>query len=362
MAFGEHSILGRWTVRWSSYIWILLAGGLVSFVAMAACIVIVDPWKALPLSASIDRPMSNNNQRLLYPMLVRTKNMDSFVLGSSTAMLIDPKKLDAGLGGRFANLALAGGLPWEQLEYLRLIFSQNPNPRALMFAMDNWWCAPTLIYGRDNPEDHKFPQWIYRDLSWGNLRYVMNEDAFFDALDVVRYQWRHFNPDIRDDGYWVFPSYFTAYDPEAALRRLYGSGPRAHTEAIVPAVHVPDSEKLAWTFPWLDLLETALSPLNRSTRVFFVTMPVHSTAQAQPGSVDGQRDEACKQRAASIAAKHGSSMVDMRFHSTITRTDDNYWDALHYRIHVARQIEELVISALTGQSGPTSILRIVDGK
>ena len=42
--------------------------------------------------------------------------------------------------------------------------------------------CPTLIYGRDNPEDHKFPQWIYRDLSWGNLRHVMNEDAFFDAI------------------------------------------------------------------------------------------------------------------------------------------------------------------------------------
>ena len=91
-------------------------------------------------------------------------------------------------------------------------------------------------------------------------------------------------------------------------------------------------------------------------------MPVHVTAHAQPGSVAGQRDEACKQRAASIAAKHGSSMIDMRFHSTITRTDENYWDALHYRIHVARQIEELVIAALTGQSGSTSILRIIDGR
>ena len=82
-----------WTVRWSSYVWIVLAGTAVVFLAMAACIVIVDPWKALPHSASIDRPMSNNNQRLLYPMLVRTKNWDSFVFGSSTAMLIDPKKL-----------------------------------------------------------------------------------------------------------------------------------------------------------------------------------------------------------------------------------------------------------------------------
>ncbi len=89
-------------MRWRTYVWIVLSGTAVVFLAMAAFIVIVDPWKALPHSASIDRPMSNNNQRLLYPMLVRTKNWDSFVFGSSTAMLIDPQKLSAGLGGRFA--------------------------------------------------------------------------------------------------------------------------------------------------------------------------------------------------------------------------------------------------------------------
>jgi len=132
-----------------TYVWIVLSGTAVAFLAMAAFIVIIDPWKVLPHSASIDRPMSNNNQRLLYPMLVRTKNWDSFVFGSSTAMLIDPQKLSAGLGGRFAKLALAGGLPWEQLEYLRLVVSRPAQPRALMFA---WTVcgAPKLIYERKN--------------------------------------------------------------------------------------------------------------------------------------------------------------------------------------------------------------------
>ena len=362
MASSERSVSSRSAVHWSTYLWILLAGSVVSFGAMAAFIAIVDPWKALPVSVPIDRPMSNNNQRLLYPMLVRTKNWDSFVFGSSTAMLIDPEKLGAGLGGRFANLALAGGLPWEQLDYLRFILSQSPNPRALMFAMDSGWCAPTLVYGHDNPEHHKFPQWIYRELSWSNLRHVLNEEALFDALNVVRYQVGRFKPDIRDDGYWVFPSYLTAYDPEAARRWLYGSAPRTPAKPIDPPVQIPDTEKLAWTFPWLDLLETALSPLNKSTGVLFVTMPVHVTAQAQPGSVAGQRDEACKQRTARIAAKHGSPVIDMRFHSDMTRNDENYWDSLHYRIHVARRIEELIIAALTGKSGPTPVLRIIDAR
>ena len=192
----------RWTVAVGTavplrtYVWIVLSGTAVVFLAMAAFIVIVDPWKALPHSASIDRPMSNNNQRLLYPMLVRTKNWNSFVFGSSTAMLIDPQKLSAGLGGRFANLALAGGLPWEQLEYLRLVVSQPAQPRALMFAMDSLWCAPTLVYERENPADHKFPHWVYAELSWANVRQVVNEDALFDAINTVRYNMGRFTPAI----------------------------------------------------------------------------------------------------------------------------------------------------------------------
>ena len=74
--------------------------------------------------------------------------------------------------------------------------------------------------------DHKFPHWVYAELSWANVRQVVNEDALFDAINTVRYNMGRFTPAIRDDGYWVFPSYHGAYDPEAALHRIYGSGPR----------------------------------------------------------------------------------------------------------------------------------------
>jgi len=348
---------------WLAYLWILLGGTVVSFLAIAALIVVVDPWKALPLSASIDRPMSNNNQRLLYPMLVRTKNLDSFVFGSSTAMLIDPQHLSAGLGGRFANLALAGGLPWEQLEYLRLVLAHHPKPAALLFAMDHWWCAPTLVYERKNPEHHKFPHWIYRNLSWRNLRYLLNEDALLDAVNTLRHRIGRFTPSIRDDGYWVFLSYFYSYDPEAALQRLYGSRPRSPAAPIVPPEKVADSERQAWSFPWLDLLEKALDAVPPATRTMFVTMPVHVTAQTRPGSAAAQREDVCKQRTARIAAKHGSVLIDLRFPSAITQPDDNYWDSLHYRLEVARQIEELIVSGInSAQPDAAGTRRIIDAR
>jgi hypothetical protein len=92
-------------------------------------------------------------------------------------------------------------------------------------------------------------------------------------------------------------------------------------------------------------------------------MPVHVTAQARPGSVAAQREEVCKQRTARIAASHGSILIDLRIHSAITRTDKNYWDALHYRLPIARQIEESVVAGvLSGQPDPEGFRRIIDAR
>lgn len=343
-------------VSWPAYLRILLLGTLGCLAAIVAFIVVIDPWKALPSSLPIDRPMSNVDQRLLYPMLVRTRSWDSFVFGSSTAMLIDPERLSAGLGGRFANLAFANGQPWEQLEYLRLVLANRAQPRAIMFAMDHHWCSARLI---DPSETNafRFPRWIYAQPSWWNLRHVLNENAFFDAITVVRYHLGRFKPVIRDDGYWVFQGYLLDYDREAAQQRLYGSGPRRPLPPIVPPVPVPESERQHWSFPRLDALEQALTALPASTRLLLATMPVHVTTQMQPGSVEAQREEACKQRTTQIAARHGSFVVDLRFRSAITLADDNYWDPLHYRIHVARQVEDLLISGFQSKRPDDAGLR-----
>jgi len=127
---------------------------------------------------------------------------------------------------------------------------------------------------------------------------VVNEDALFDAINTVRYNMGRFTPAIRDDGYWVFPSYLGAYDPEAALHRIYGSGPRKPNPPVSPPESVPDNERRDWAFPWLDLLEKALAPLATSNRLMRVcvasSMPgvlVHPNSGAAKSCARSQEDQ-----------------------------------------------------------------------
>jgi hypothetical protein len=95
--------------------------------------------------------------------------------------------------------------------------------------------------------------------------------------------------------------------------------------------------------------------------VLFVTMPVHVISQPRPGSAAAQREEACKQRLARIAASRGAFLIDFRIHSEVTRTDANYWDGLHYRVPVARRLERAVAAAArSGRPDPGGFWRIVD--
>jgi hypothetical protein len=192
---------------------------------------------------------------------------------------------------------------------------------------------------------------------------MLNAEAFYDTLRTLRFAIGRYRPFIRDDGYWLFAPSQYRYDPEAALQLIYGSGPRAIDPPIVPPEAVPDEVKKAWAFPLLDRMAEMLDRVPAATQVLFVAMPVHAMAQPRPGSAHAQREAACKQRIAGIAAKRGSVLIDFRIRSEVTQTDSNYWDSLHYRIFVARQIEQSVGAAIRSQqSDPAGFWRVIDAR
>jgi hypothetical protein len=343
------------TARWPVYTATLVLGTLIAFLAMMAFVAVVDPWKALPRSASLERPVLFHKQRLLYPMLIRSGRFDSFMFGSSTGMLLDPASFKT--EGRFLNTALTNGLAWEQLELLHLILSEVPQPRVLMFTIDWVWCVRDLR--RDN--ERQFPHWIYSGLSWRNLLKLLNGEAFKDAWQTLEHNWVRPQPSLRGDGYWLFTPDDDTYDLDAAVKKIYDSGKSPLLAPIVPPQAVPDAEK-AWAFPYLDKLEEALAR-TPATRKLFVTMPVHVIAQPRPGSIEAQREAACKQRIARIAAKHGSVLIDFRISSAVTRADSNYWDSLHYRVPIARRTEaSILVAARSQQPDPAGFWQILDAR
>jgi hypothetical protein len=66
------------------------------------------------------------------------------------------------------------------------------------------------------------------------------------------------------------------------------------------------------------------------------------------GSAEAQRIAECKRRMADIAERHGAGLVDFYRGSPLTRADENFWDALHYRAPVGRRVIEVLAALRAG--------------
>jgi hypothetical protein len=104
-----------------------------------------------------------------------------------------------------------------------------------------------------------------------------------------------------------------------------------------------------------------LARLPASTRVILTTMPIHVAVQPKPGTRDAAVDSECKARIARIGQLHGAGVVDFRLRSTVTSTDSNYWDPLHYRIGIAERIIAGLHEARTSsEDAPDGFYRILN--
>ena len=251
---------------------------------------------------------------------------NSFVFGSSTANADRPRETRRRTGRAICQ-PRAGR--WAALGATRIPAAHpvaQPEPaRAHVRDRTNWWCVPTLVDARDKPGAPQIPTLDISGVVLANLQRVLNTEGFFDGLATVRY--RHGALQAGYSGRWLLglPRTSPAYDREEAARRrpLLGSGHRR------PPVRFADAlEKRRRGLSLARLLETALASVTEGTRVLFAPCRIPCMAQVRPGSIAGQRDEACKQRTARLAAKHGSPVIDMRFHSDITRNDENYSESL----------------------------------
>jgi hypothetical protein len=346
--------------RWSRFSITLLLCGPALLLSVFLFIVTIDPYKVLPWSYQSKPQIAEDTQRYFLPMLLRTRSFDSFIFGSSTGGLIDPIGMNVELGGHFINLAIGDGRAWEQLELLRLVQRQFPRPKQLVFTFDWVWCIPAM--SREQREIDRFPMWIYQSPTWLNVVRLLNENALKHSIKIVRMLALKTPPIIRDDGYLVFTPPESSFDLRKARVALYGSpDPPAKTASAPPAAVVTEEIRNGWRFPALDQLETALADFPSATQVIFIGMPVHVTAQPVPGSLEEAREAACKLRASRIADSRSGLFIDFRLHSAITENDENYWDPLHYRLAIARNLVSAIGTAIKSRADdPNGVWRIIN--
>ena len=112
--------------------------------------------------------------------------------------------------------------------------------------------------------------------------------------------------------------------------------------------------------PALSDLDALLAAAPGTARKLVAFMPVHVAAQGRPGTPQGAREAACKARVAAIGRARGAVVVDFRLPSPITTQDENYWDALHYRLPIAaRIVRGLQAAAATGTDAADGSYRVL---
>jgi hypothetical protein len=305
-----------------------------------------------PYGLRATRPIMDLNQRFMYPQIVRSRRFDAALFGTSTVRLLDPDRLNAVLGVRFANLGLNAGTPWEQMQLADLFLRQVPEPKALVFGLDRNWCEADA--DRKRLTFRAFPPWLYDESRLDDYAKLLNLRSVEIAGRLALHHAGMMPERIRGDGYEIFVPDETLYDVEKARFHIYGpGGKRAYADNSATTGHRPAASFPA--FGWLDAL---LARVPGSTAVMLTMMPIHIAAQAH-GSETGL-ETACKERIADLGRKHGAAVVDFRIPSPVTTEDSNYWDPLHYRVGTAERIVAALAQAwVTGGDAADGFYRVL---
>lgn len=311
--------------------------------AVAALLIwIANPYGNLA-SSPLTHVLMDDNQRYQYPAVIRSNRYDSLVIGTSTARLLEPARLERHFGGRFANLALNSGTAWEQWQVARLFQRTVARPVNLIVGLDHIWCRADA--DRERITFRGFPEWLFDDNRWNDAAYMLNVRSveiagrrIGHAVGLVRERWPH-------NGYEVFTPPEERYDLGKAQGYIWG-GRRRQIEPQVPPNAATAQEHKQLSFPALTWLDDILSARPAFQRVVFILTPVHIAAQPQPGSREAYEETECKARMTALAKRHAIPLVDFRIASAITTRDDHYWDALHYRQPIAARIVDGIAAAI----------------
>lgn len=343
--------------QWRRFIAAFLVALVVAFGVIAALVGAVDPYGIRVGAGDAPRPIVDINQRFMYPQLARSTRYDSAVFGTSSLRLVDPHELNTLFGSeaepvRFANLAMNAATPWEQMELARLFLRARPAPKVLVLGLDRPWCEPDADAPEKRLTFRAFPERFYDANRWNDWLDTVNLKTLEIAARLVSHDLGLRETSLREDGYGVFVPPDAAYDAARAHAHIwFDHTSRGRPAAVVPQeppVTVTAEERAAWRFPAAAWLDDLLARLPADTRVYLVFPPAHVSAQPQPGSLAEAHDRACKARLAQIGAAHDATVLDFRKPSAITQADENFWDALHYRLPFASRIAQALADPKPG--------------
>lgn len=333
---------------WSRFLRVFFVSLGASFFVCAGLIVLMNPYGNLPKLAFAQHVITDQQQRFQYPGIIRTRDFDSAIFGTSSIRLLDPADLDPALG-RFANLAMNDARAWEQYMLMKLFLRHVAAPRTMVVGIDSVWCAPNA--DADRVTRRTFPEWMFDESLTNDWPNMLNFRTLEIAGRQVAARLGLRAPALPPNGFRVFTPPDAEYDLERARQHLYGQAPRALPKPQVSPVVLPDAERQALPFPALRWLQEIAQAAPAETRFVALFVPTHAGNVPAAGTREAAIYAECRRQIIEIARARKGSVVDFRFRSPLTEADTNFWDPLHYRVPIARKIAQAINAAtLEGQT------------
>ena len=325
---------------WRGFARLCFGVGAGALLFLISFIVIADPYDTLPFSPGFERAPATTNQRFSFPAIAMNPAFDSVVIGTSTTRLLEPDRLNAVLGGTFANLSMNSGMPYEQSRILDLFVRHRPLPRTVIFGIDDVWCNASAS---PKHTERPFPPWLYDDNRWNDVLHLLNftsiEQAGRQASQLLGLREEKYGR----DGYRNFLPPQNEYDLQKARGYIYGNREPVLTPPEKPPAEGYEEYRRGLVFPDHEILARAVAGLPEETHKIFLIAPVHAVGIATPGSRSEAYWRECVSRLAAIGGAAGNAHVfNFRIRSDITVDDRRYWDSLHYGTATAERIVALV--------------------
>ncbi|MGO9787753.1 MAG: hypothetical protein ACLPL5_13220 [Stellaceae bacterium] len=327
-------------MNWPRYCLLLLIATSLATLALYAAALAVDPYDTGRFAFIHRHGVPLYGQRMADASRGRDPQFDSAVIGNSTIQLLEPSRLDANLGGSFVNLAIPGTGPYEQLTVLGWFLRHHTgNVRTVIIGMDAAWCDTPRIFGPAG-ESYPFPAWLYARQPWSYLGHMFSYKSLEAGIRRLNVVLGHANA-ARPDGYNDYEA-GKAYDPNAARARMINGGvENDQAEDAAPASAPPPGGDR----PEFAALAAMLDGLPGSVYVALVFPPREASSLPQPGSQGASLVASCKSRAQDLAQSHPNiRVIDFLKDGAISQPG-NFWDGIHYRGVVARQIEDAIAQA-----------------
>jgi len=319
---------------WRRWLIVFIAALLGLAGALYLAVVLLDPFSTGRFTPLRRIDIAIHSAALSNAGRARDPSFDSAIIGNSVARRLDPARLNAATGRHFVLLAVDALLPDQQLVIARAFARHHGGAASFVFVLDPFWCADNI---RAWPRRRELQEWLYQSSDFEYLSRIFFPQAIEAAGRRLLILAGRLGPARPPNGYEPVNTLLVPADMPERMRVM--RRPRDAAPASAP-------------FPLLDLLARFLPEVEPQTNVLLLFPPAFVGALPEPGSAADRREAACKAAARRIAAgRPRTEYLDLRTETEKTRVIANFYDTMHYRDSIAREIEQAIAARFVSAFG-----------